>query len=48
MMPFYGVCKEDMGGSGFALVSPWQDNGHMLDYLKKNQPVKRLDMVYVI
>jgi len=41
VLPFYGVSTTI---ADFCLVSPWYDNGNIVDYLEKKPDVNRFDL----
>lgn len=43
-MPFLGVCTSEFAPR-YALISPWMNNGHLLDYLRENSSTDRQLMV---
>ena len=41
ILPFYGVSTTV---ADFCLVSPWYENGNIVDYVKKKPDVNRFDL----
>ena len=41
ILPFYGVSTAD---SEFRLVSPWYNNGNIMEYLKKNPKINQFEL----
>ncbi|KAF8999173.1 kinase-like domain-containing protein [Cyathus striatus] len=41
LLPFYGICQLGDSGGRTCLVSPWMDNGNIIEYLRKSPDVNR-------
>ncbi|KAF9447205.1 hypothetical protein P691DRAFT_671944, partial [Macrolepiota fuliginosa MF-IS2] len=48
IMPFYGTFYLDEECKKLCLLSPWMNNGNVVDYLKKNPDVDREPSIYDI
>lgn len=45
ILPFYGIYINEVRRNRFGLVSPWMENGNVVNYLKHNPDVSRLPLV---
>jgi serine/threonine protein kinase len=45
VLPFYGVFHLNNNRSRVCLVSPWMENGNIIQFLKKNPEVDRIPLV---
>ncbi|KAF9450209.1 kinase-like protein [Macrolepiota fuliginosa MF-IS2] len=48
ILPFYGIHIHEVRRSRFGLVSPWMENGNVVNYLKQNPHVPRLPLIHDI
>lgn len=45
ILPFYGIHINEVRRSRFGLVSPWMENGNVVNYVKQNPGVPRIPLV---
>ena len=45
VLPFLGVLEESPGLPRFCIISPWLENGNILEYLSKSPNVNRFELV---
>ncbi|XP_006463731.1 hypothetical protein AGABI2DRAFT_208652 [Agaricus bisporus var. bisporus H97] len=48
ILPFYGIYINEVRRNRFGLVSPWMENGNVVNYLKHNPDVSRLPLIHDI